>query len=783
MIVFLILILPGIIPAILNFRLNNTMNWRKALISFLPYTICINLIILAGLRIIVTWDLDWFAMSLRFKIKWLLLDIVLAVIIVCITNIRKISGMIIKLFPASLFFTVTYAVFAPNSLFLNNISEFKINYIEIVPVVLFVAIMLWLAINAGAIIFNENNIAYYSAFIFSIALGVYVQSNFLNPRFSPLNGTEIDWSGYTVEGIVSTCFWFLCIFIILGASFRWRNKAEQIMKYAAYFLSAVQMVTLIVLLLTTKLENNVPFVLLKEGELTIGSEENIVIFIIDSLQTSAMEEYLVSDAYMEGMLDDFTFFDNAVSGGADTDVAMPLLLTGTEYDPLQPIDEYSEEIWEDALLYDDMHEYGYDVRIYSDDYSIPGMPAGVAENYASDYTEYSINSYYDFSSQLYKLVNFYVMPQILKERFWTSTSSIMSTIVGDNNIYNALNSNAEFDTNMQEAGALRLDYEKSFRLYHLFGVHRPYQIDEEVEETVDDYVKEQLALRYVMKEIYTYIDYMKKAGVYDSSTIIILGDHGPTEIEKESPEANPAVLIKQPYASHELDRNLAPIHFRNIYATCASVIMEDYSAYGPSVFDITDESDVERLHTIVSLPFFWEMSWYEEKLGREYFRIIVPDNLKGTPEYKIWNPYEINRIEYELGDNIDYIINNSYAEQINYRLYKENETAIASNELSICFNLTNYSGGDLGFHFTYSKVYNNEQNIRIYANGSRVATVTCTENNKGEDNVVIIPENMIDSDTLVLRMVFPNAVTPNQIDRTDTDMRVLSVAFDSMRVE
>ena len=116
-------------------------------------------------------------------------------------------------------------------------------------------------------------------------------------------------------------------------------------------------------------------------------------------------------------------------------------------------------------------------------------------------------------------------------------------------------------------------------------------------------------------------------------------------------------------------------------------------------------------------------------------------------------------------------------------MYKENGAATASNELSICFDLMDYQKGDLDFHFTYSKVYNDEQNMRIYANGHKVATVTCTEDNIHEENVVTIPKNKIENNKLVIRMVFPNAVTPNQIDKTNTDRRVLSVAFDTMRLE
>ena len=56
----------------------------------------------------------------------------------------------------------------------------------------------------------------------------------------------------------------------------------------------------------------------------------------------------------------------------------------------------------------------------------------------------------------------------------------------------------------------------------------------------------------------------------------------------------------------------------------------------------------------------------------------------------------------------------------------------------------------------------------------------CTKDGIGEDMVVTIPKDMIEDEELIIRMVFPNAVTPNQLDRNNPDRRVLSVAFASM---
>lgn len=690
--------------------------------------------------------------------------------------IAKLKYMTAKLFPATLFLIVTYAIYTPSSLFLQNISEFSIQYMNIMPCILAVILVICVSVLFLAMcVVSDKNVVYFSGFLFMIALGLYIQGNFLNPQFPSLDGDPVDWSIYYKRAVISNLFWIafpVTVFVCVALT-RWRRKTEQVIKYLSYFLSAVQIVTLIVLLVTNKQDVD-NYGLSKEGEFAVGSEENIVIFVVDTLRSSSMREYLASDAYPTGRLEGFTFFDNAVSGGAPTTFGLPVLLTGVEYDPLQPGKEWAAERWEEVPLYDYLRENGYDIRFYSD-LSLPGISDKIIDNYVS--CNKRIGDYPEFTEQLYKLVNLYLMPQCLKQYFWLTTDDLTEALQTDENIYNI--GNITFYNDMKAAGSLQPAYEKSFRMYHLSGVHSPYATDENLQEVEPDSVTEQQVLQGVMKELYLYMDYMKDIGIYDSSTIIIAGDHGRGE---DHIGVNAAFLIKRPNEDFPLQYNSAPVHFRNAMATLAETVMDDYSFYGPSVYDITDSSDVERLHTIDSPV--RDKNWIDDEWDKtDECRFIVPLDSEDISQYIIWDPYTINRLDYQLGEEIDYTSNNSYADQINYRLYKEDGTATASNELSICFHLQDAETDELVFHYRYSKVYNGMQTMRIYANGSKVDTVICTEDDLQKDHTVTIPCDNIEDGNLILRFVFPNAVTPNQLDRTNGDTRILSVAFTSMCLE
>lgn len=783
MLELVIAVLPGILAFLIYRYSHQELQWKRILFYILLYTAVVNLCIFTGLKLIGMESFNLFEMSARFKIKWIALEFVLSVWITwVIRNIRKTDPAVLKqimqrLFPPVLFLVITYAVFTPSSLFLGNIDEFSLRYISILPVILCMALFLFAAIYFIALwLIREKTLPFYIALLFSITVGGYIQSNFLNARLPILDGALIEWENYRTENIVSTLVWILCIVLTFIAVYFGKGKAEKFIKYISYFFSAVQLVSLVMLIIMNPLGDEASYGFSKEGEFTVGSEDNIIVFIIDTLQEDVLEEYLASDAYKEdGSLEDFTLFDNAVSGGAPTIVAMPLFLTGSEYDPAQPFRDYLTEAWNETPLYDDLHQNGYDVRLYSSLADISGFPEGTFDNYIPIGDSW-IDDYAGFGGSLYQLVNYLLMPQFLKQSFWLSTDTLLYNIknvdykIDDIYFHNDF---AAVDETLQP------DYKKAFRLYHLAGLHPPYSMTENFERVWSNGVAEQTVLRGDMRIIYTYINEMKRIGVYDKSTIIIAGDHG--RHSQGNPETNPGVLIKLPMEKHELVHNSAPIHFRNIYATMASTFLDDYSTYGPSVYDITEASDVERTHTVAdSIVQRINLKKYDDSL--DCARLIISGDADAW-DYQLWNPYEINRIEYSRGDVIDFTSDNSYADQINYRLYKENGKATASNEFNVCFHLKDDKKDDFELHFVCSDLYNDSQKIQVYAGGSKVENLVYTREDLGKEMVVVIPKDRVRDDLLTIRMVFPNAVTPNQLDRSNPDTRILSVVFDSMWLE
>ncbi len=696
-----------------------------------------------------------------------------------------------SIIPEVILLVVTFAIFCPSSLFLANQGEFAISYGKVLPIILgMAAAMAFLCFMGAAIVWNERLVVQYRAFILAGTLGIYVQSNFLNPDLPELNGAQVDWSQFVLSSVISVAVWLVLLIGLQGFAAWKRDIIVKISKYTAYFLSAVQLVSLVVLILTTPKSSASNVVLTKEDQFTVGNNDNVIVFVLDSMGGEYLEENINKHADLKESLTDFTFFRNAVSGGAYTAVGMPVLLTGIEFDPsYQNYENYLQEAWADTRIYEELNALGYDIRILTDGRYMANVSDTIINNaYAIGDTFY-IEDYLEFAKDFYKFVGIYTMPQILKPYFWMYTEEVTSAItatgeedrkvsdsedIAGGKIYKF--DDVQFYQDLMENG-LEAKYDSVYRIYHLFGPHAPFTMNENIENVGEGNTTEEAQLLGSMKIVNAYIEELQELGLYEDSTIIITADHG--RAGADGIQQNPALLIKQPGEKHDLEYNNAPVHFRNVVATVAKAVMEDYHSYGPSIYDITVDSDVERTHTVAQ-PVKVERYGASDE-DKPFMRFVMPDNAADENGIIPYEPEKINRIRYTIGDKIDFAEESPYTEALNYRIYKEDNIGITSNEFSIAMELENYNGGNLEFSFCYSKVYNESQRMKIYAAGELLSDMTCYGEKIGEDITIEIPKDRVQNGILPIRMVFYNAVTPKQIG-TGEDSRILSVGFDYMRL-
>ena len=500
---------------------------------------------------------------------------------------------ILLLLPPTIFLIFTFAIYMPSSLFISNIDDFALDYIKIVPLIALVSVAVLVIVYIIGLIIPLKRLFYsYVLLVFSLALGFYIQGNFLNPAFNSLNGKEISWSEYKINGIISIIAWIL-VFVVPQVVYAIKeNIMSLIVKWGSLFVTAMQLVSLVVLLLTTHKVVSNDFAVTKNGEFELSSKNNTIMFVVDTLDASWFEDMLLPNEEYKKSLKDFTYFDDAVAGGAPTVLGIPTLLTGKiDMDASRDTSEYYKDAYESSSLFADMQKSNCNVKLFTEFYYLDYCDKNSVDNLKME-QKYVISSRRGFMECLYKFVSFYAMPQFLKQNFWLYSGEFNQYITLEDNTSNLYKlDDAQFYQDFKEKGITTQNDKDTFVMYHLNGAHSPYVMDENAQAVPSDSIGVDSQIRGIFKIIKEYMDELKAKGIYDSSTIIITADHGGIDLY-----SNPAILVKERNANHdEMVVSDSKITFTNVNNTIASSTLKDSSAYGENVFEVGDKQMV-RFH-------------------------------------------------------------------------------------------------------------------------------------------------------------------------------------------
>lgn len=678
-----------------------------------------------------------------------------------LTKTDKIYSKLIQYIVCTTFLIITVMIYIPCSLYLTNIAEFGVEFKTVFPYFFIGAVaLLAIMLGVGIIIKSDEIRKIVNIFVFGLGLAVYFQINFLNKSLPVLSGTEIDWSRYMKHSIIGVAVW---IFIFLSCFIVYRYvKYEitgKIILFAAVALSVMQISSLIFLIANNDFHYEEKKVYTKEGLYDIG-EENVVLFIVDTLDTKYIEEYLRSE-YYENELADFDFFGNMVSGGAPTSLGVPTLLTGIEYDPNQGYSEYIEYAVNNSVL-DVYNKCGYDSRIYTSE-DIYNGASNIAEAEGNE-----IKDDIGFVKEMYGTSLYMAVPYILKKFFYKSTEKVLSTI----GTYDYSINNVEFYDGLIKKREIKVEGDKKLRIIHLWGIHPPYYNNEKCESVGENH-KESEALAGVFYELNTYFNYLKKAGKYDNTTIIVTGDHGANKYN--ALYYRPAVLVKLS-KGYEAIRNKtdamaecdgvrcridAQCSFWNLNNLLRMLSGDDN--YGATIYDVAANVYIERKHSVDrALAEYANLDW---KFLNNYARVRLVNNgdLSKFEEYNnkelydIYDSKKINNVLYTNGNNL--LLDKNLTDGI----IKEDNSIITGYEFSVCLKLKNYKDGDIILNGIYNSIYGKTQDIVIFANKEYVDTIRIKADEENNRYTISIPEyclnsEYVDEDTLIIRQVFPFAV-------------------------
>lgn len=676
----------------------------------------------------------------------------------------------ISLFLSVLLLTMTVAIFGPLELYFTNYEEFWFASRDIGIVVAFLAGSCFVASITIGLLLRGRGRELYSSILFALGLALYIQGNYANINYGILDGKSIDWSAYPIYAALDTAGWLILFIVIMFLWFQKRSLFYKVQSIGALWIIAIQIVTLIILILTTdalKIEKS-NYYLSNEGMYEVSSNENIIVFVLDSFDDMLFQEILETEPEKyKTVFEDFTHFNNAAAGGWATKFGMPAIITGEAYPGEISYSEYIEQAFDRDKLYSTLQEQNYDVRIFSKSTFVPDGSSQLVDNQIS--TGYIVSSYPRLTQKYLSLTLYKYMPHVLKKFFWIYTGEFEEFKVGNSAEAYAIN-DIDYFGGLQENG-LAINQDKNvFRLIHLNGPHMPYTYDEYVQrvESKDTSVIGQgKGALYIVE---SYINKMKEYGIYDAATIVITADHGMGNTSTLG--AHGMLLVKDKNHRGAYMESAAPVSYYDLHATLFHAL--DITTEGATFFEIPEGTRERYMyaddHNTAAVEYVIEGNLNSNNVLRKTGIILQPSR----KEY------------YEYGETLIFGWKSTAQPFV--------RKGISSID-DLKYSWTN--GKECEFKFEFKKApkrnllvtldilatnsINGPQKVIFYAND-----IECYRKilSGGTQLQFVIPGSTIKNDReLILRMELPNAVSPATFLGPGNDERELALALQGLCID
>ncbi len=462
----------------------------------------------------------------------------------------------------SLFFVYFFFLFKQIEVIQNNQSEFGIMFSEIIASYIFIVILIY-AVMCSILMFLcyyfKNVYKYTILVLFGLEIASYVQLLFLNDsRVVNINGhTSATVMQYIVNALLYAMFWSLPI-VVYKLVVRNRNKNNQeqkdtkeneketnikspvrpyktiILIMAIIFgMQAVGWITAIPKYHSVSADDTLYYFSI-DDQMKLSKNDNVITFVLDRLDTKFVNEIFEKHPEDKDIFSGFTYYTDNISLYPGTFPSVVGLLSGKNFDKQQTQKEFMEDAWNEPVLFD---------ALKANNYKVNGLLNSIATFYEFDQVQGKFDNIkkLEKKNRNVKEVKFFgsvttaafnqFMPFCLKGLF-IGYITIPNDCVAIKNTPDYFPKTVSPDSDLAlyerltaEDGGLTADEEQNvFNFVHLLASHNPFGYNANLKATNNTTQISQT--RGTFKILQEYFNQMKKLGIYEDATIIVMADHG-----------------------------------------------------------------------------------------------------------------------------------------------------------------------------------------------------------------------------------------------------------------
>ena len=683
--------------------------------------------------------------------------------------------------PVALLIVLSIFIFAPATIYYNNIDEFTFGLLEILKAYSLPMVIMLSVVLAIGFLIPRKLIALYCSALAAFGFLYWLQGNFLLWDYGVFDGLLIDWETYTWQGWLDTGLWIA----VFSAALIFHKKIFRLTTFLCFALIAVQAAALIV----TSFSYNHSF-WKKEPDLTFkvpdsitnySSNFNIIHIVLDHFQTDIFLE-IVDEESLWNEFEGFTVYKENMANAPSTTLSIPAMFSGDIYDGSISVSEYCQEVFTRKSFNNILFEQGFVVNMvpysilpdtsYSNMYRVPAAYGGSIDE------ELLLES-----TQIIDVALFRHLPQVIKYFIYNDNHWFISryfSLSPSSRIISDLNFFKDYLSNI----AISND-NPAYHYMHLLPPHPPYVLDQRgrynigLDQNRDNYKNQ---AKYTLKLFLEFLEKLKEMDIYKNSFIILSSDHGSefspiidNRIVELDLNRVPALLaIKLPNDKGKLEISNVQTMISDIPATVMDILDLEHNYTGQSILTIGELDNRERKF----------INPYREDGTVDNYLVVgsIFDNAswKSTGSTSLTT---IPAINYQWGEVVTFgfLGNAEDFQGSGWSIPASGHLWNNGYQASLIFPV-DPPLGDIELTASFMPFLHDEevlsQRVVILINGESLGDWLIEEQGL-QQKKIIIPKNRITTTPINLTFQFPDAVSPMEMNISN-DARTLALAMASI---
>ncbi len=615
----------------------------------------------------------------------------------------------------------------------------------------------------------------YLGLLFALALLTWLQPAAFMANYGVFDGRGLNWAAASWRGWIDVPVWIVTALLVVRMGSRWREG----LRWACLVL----LVTVpLVPVLTTMAAGDRSWGSFWRGPgepsvevFGYSSTSNVIHLILDSFQTDVFLE-LMDEQGWHDEFDGFVLFEDNLSIASQTSLAVPAIMSGLPYDGTTDTEEYFRRAVEQGSITNKLVHAGYMVNMIS----YISLQAGAHTNYMRTPIDHGIPRHQQRTREAAFAVDvawFRAVPHVLRRTVYND---------GDWQLVRRL-AQSPSARSFHHKAFLR-DYidllspvtaAPAYHFMHLMPPHPPYATladgsfaGETLPYTRENHLHE---ARAILAMFLSWMERLRELGLYDSSLIVLQGDHG-TDHEATW-NGNAVVLpvgraagllaVKRVGAKGPLQRSTVATSTADVAATLMAELRQP-AAPGVSVFERTEEG-AQRARS------FYTYLQSGESLSRFDVRGNVFDATAWSGPF-LGEKVALSRkydwgsfVTFGAGGNAESYVGDGWSSSMS----AEHRWTSGSRALLHFEVEPTQENVMLKFLFApfVDEVNAPQQRVVVLCDGHEISRFTATEHKAAVMTLKLVP-GLFDDGEFTLEFQLPDAVSPRSVGRGGDERRL-----------